>query len=336
VATARPTGTDPGDTTRASSGGRDGGRDGGPAGGRELLPQVRLKHWGRWVSAVVIVVLLVALVYGASQGDISYRDIPYYLVSPIILQGLVGTIVLAVVAQVSAVVIGVVIALMRISKNPVAQAFAAGYTWLFRGLPVLLQILLWYNLALIFPRLTVGVPFTDVVFLDVSTNDVMTTFVAAFLGLALNESAYMAEIVRAGLKSVDRGQIEAAQSIGQTPMQRMARIVLPQAMRIIIPPTGNDFINMLKGTAMASVIGYLELIKAANNIASFNLQVMETLIAAAVWYMVIVSVASVGQFYLERSFDRQDRRPGGPPNARALRRKVAADLGRAPLVRSTP
>lgn len=332
MATARPTGTDPGDTTRASSG----GRDGGPAGGRELLPQVRLKHWGRWVSAVVIVVLLVALVYGASQGDISYRDIPYYLVSPIILQGLVGTIVLAVVAQVSAVIIGVVIALMRISKNPVAQAFAAGYTWLFRGLPVLLQILLWYNLALIFPRLTVGVPFTDVVFLDVSTNDVMTTFVAAFLGLALNESAYMAEIVRAGLKSVDRGQIEAAQSIGQTPMQRMARIVLPQAMRIIIPPTGNDFINMLKGTAMASVIGYLELIKAANNIASFNLQVMETLIAAAIWYMVIVSVASVGQFYLERSFDRQDRRPGGPPNARALRRKVAADLGRAPLVRSTP
>jgi polar amino acid transport system permease protein len=201
---------------------------------------------------------------------------------------------------------------------------------------VLLQILLWYNLALIFPRLTVGVPFTDVVFLDVSTNDVMTTFVAAFLGLALNESAYMAEIVRAGLKSVDRGQIEAAQSIGQTPMQRMARIVLPQAMRIIIPPTGNDFINMLKGTAMASVIGYLELIKAANNISSFNLQVMETLIAAAFWYMVIVSVASIGQYYLERSFDRQDRRPGGPPSARALRRKIAADLGRAPLVRSTP
>ncbi|MET4052422.1 polar amino acid transport system permease protein [Frigoribacterium sp. PvP054] len=330
MATARPTGTGAGDATRASSS-RPPERP-----GRELLPQVRLKHWGRWVSAVVIVVLLVALVYGASQGDISYRDIPYYLVSPIILQGLVGTIVLAVVAQVSAVVIGVVIALMRISKNPVAQAFAAGYTWLFRGLPVLLQILLWYNLALIFPRLQLGVPFTDVVFVDVSTNDVMTTFVAAFLGLALNESAYMAEIVRAGLKSVDRGQIEAAQSIGQTPAQRMARIVLPQAMRIIIPPTGNDFINMLKGTAMASVIGYLELIKAANNIASFNLQVMETLIAAAIWYMVVVSVASVGQYHLERSFDRQDRRPGGPPNARALRRKVAADLGRAPLVRSTP
>ncbi len=305
-------------------------------GERTLLPQVRLKHWGRWISGVVIVLLLIALVAAASQGDISYGDIPYYLISPIILQGLVGTIVLAVVAQLSAIVIGVVIALMRISKNPVAQAFAAGYTWLFRGLPVLLQILLWYNLALIFPRLQIGIPFTDVLFVDVSTNAVMTTFIAAFLGLALNESAYMAEIVRAGLKSVDRGQIEAAQSIGQTPMQRMARIVLPQAMRIIIPPTGNDFINMLKGTAMASVIGYVELIRAANNISSFNLQVMETLIAAAIWYMVIVSVASVGQYYLERTFDRQDRRPSGPRNARALRRKIVGDLGRPPLMRSTP
>jgi polar amino acid transport system permease protein len=304
---------------------------GRPGGG--LYPQVRLRHWGRWISAVVIVALGITFLYGAAQGDIAYGDIPYYLVSPIILQGLVNTIVLAVVAQVSAIIIGVIIALMRISKNPVAQAFASGYTWLFRGLPVLLQILLWYNLALLFPRLQVGIPFTDVVFVDVSTNDIMTTFVAAFLGLALNESAYMAEIVRAGLKSVDRGQIEAAQSIGETPLQRMGRIVLPQAMRVIIPPTGNDFINMLKGTAMASVIGYMELIKAANNISSFNLQVMETLIAAAIWYMVIVSIASVGQYYLERAFDQQDRPVGGRVSARALRRRVAADLGRAPLVR---
>lgn len=307
-----------------------------PEARREPLPQVPLRHWGRWVGGGVIVLLLLALGYGASQGDIAWGDVPYYLISPIILQGLVGTIVLAVVAQVSAILIGIAIALMRISANPVARAFAAGYTWIFRGLPVLLQILLWYNLALIFPRLQLGIPFTDVVFVDLSTNAVMTTFVAAFLGLALNESAYMAEIVRAGLKSVDRGQVEAAQSIGETPAQRMVRIVLPQAMRVIIPPTGNDFINMLKGTAMASVIGYVELIRAANNIASFNLQVMETLIAAAVWYMVIVSVASFGQYHLERHFDRQDRRPGAAPGARALRRRIADDLGRPPLVRRTP
>ncbi|MEA9984758.1 MULTISPECIES: amino acid ABC transporter permease [Subtercola] len=301
---------------------------------RELMPQVRLRHWGRWVIAVVILVILGALAYGASQGDISWRDIPYYIISPIILTGLVNTIILAVAAQVVAVVLGVIIALMRISENPVAKWFAAAYTWLFRGLPVLLQILLWYNLALIFPRLQLGIPFTDVVFIDLSTNAVMTTFVAAFLGLMLNESAYMAEIVRAGLNSVDRGQIEAAQSIGETPLQRMWRIVLPQAMRVIIPPTGNDFINMLKGTAMASVIGYVELIRAANNIASFNLQVMETLIAAAFWYMVIVSVASVGQSYLERSFDRSDRARGGSGGSRRARRRLARDLMTPPLVRS--
>lgn len=299
---------------------------------RDLLPQVPLRHWGRWVSAVIILALLGALVFAASQGDIAYADIPAHIFSPIMLQGLLNTIVLAVVAQLVAVVLGVIIALMRNSQNPVAQMFASAYTWLFRGMPVLLQILLWFNLALIFPRLQLGIPFTDILLLDVSTNVVMTTFVAAFLGLMLNESAYMAEIVRAGLNSVDRGQIEAAQSIGQTPLQRMWRIVLPQAMRVIIPPTGNDFINMIKGTSMASVIGFVELIRAANNISSFNLQVMETLIAAAFWYMVIVTVASIGQSYLERSFGRGDRNRPAP---RSILRRVARDLSTPPLVRTT-
>jgi len=294
---------------------------------RPLLPQVRLKHWGRWVVAIVIVAILALLAVAASHGKISYRDIPYYLISPIILQGLMNTVILAVASQAVAIIVGVVIALMRISTNPVAQWFANIYTWLFRGLPVLLQILLWYNLALVFPRIVIGIPFTHITVVDVSANAIMTTFVAAFLGLMLNESAYMAEIVRAGLNSVDRGQIEAAQSIGETPAQRMWRIVLPQAMRIIIPPTGNDFINMLKGTAMASVIGFVELVRAANNIASFNLQVMETLIAAAIWYMVIVSAASIGQSYLERAFARSDRRT-------STRRRIARNLSTPPLVRT--
>lgn len=303
-----------------------------PDTGRTLLPQIHLKHWGRVVGGAILVALLLALAWGASQGDIDYASIPGYVVSPIILQGLANTIILAIVAQLAAVLIGIAIALMRISHNPVARAFASVYTALFRGVPVLLQILLWYNMALIFPRLEIGIPGTEIVFVDASTNDIMTTFVAAFLGLALSESAYMAEIVRAGLKSVDRGQIEAAQSIGETPAQRMTRIVLPQAMRVIIPPTGNDFINMLKGTSIASVIGFMELIKAANNISSFNLQVMETLLAAAIWYLIVVSIASVGQFYLERAFDRQDRRASSATPS--LRRKVLSDLGRPPFFRS--
>lgn len=296
------------------------------------MPQVRLRHWGRWISGAIIIGLIAAFAYGASQGNIAYDEIPTYLVSPIIIEGLFNTILLALVAHSSAIVIGVIIAVMKISKNPVARGFAGGFIWIFRGLPVLLQILLWYNLALIFPNIQVQVPFTEIMLVDVSTNAVMTTFFAAFLGLALNEAGYMAEIVRAGLQSVSPGQIEASQSIGQSPTQRFFRIVLPQAMRVMIPPTGNDFINMLKGTAMASVIGYTELIRAANNIASFNLQVMETLIAAAFWYMVLVSLASIGQYYLERHYDPENRYTG---SGRGIRRKVMRNLATPPLVRTT-
>jgi polar amino acid transport system permease protein len=277
---------------------------------------VRLRHWGRWVSAVVIVALLVALGFAFADAQILWDNVPEIFAFDVMIEGLWRTILLAVVAQAGAIVIGVVIALMRRSANPVASWFAWGYIWIFRGLPVLLQILLWFNLALVFPTI-----------MGIQTNTLMTAFVAALLGLGLNESAYMAEIVRAGLGSVDRGQIEAAKSIGMTPAKTLARVTLPQAMRVIIPPTGNDFINMLKGTSMASVIGYLELIHAANNISSRNLEVMEALLAAAAWYMIVVSAASVGQYYLERRFNAADRaeRPSG---------RIARSLRAAPFSRS--
>ncbi|MGP3775394.1 amino acid ABC transporter permease [Streptomyces sp. SDT5-1] len=300
---------------------------------RELFPQVKLKHWGRWVAAAVVVLLSVALVWGASHGNIDYASIPGYLVDGPILQGVVNTILLALASECAAIVLGVIIALMRVSKNPVAQAFASVYTWAFRGMPVLVQILLWYNLALVFPRIQIGIPGTALQFVDVNANSVMTAFTAAFLGLALNESAYMAEIVRAGLKSVDRGQVEAAQSIGETPWQRTRRIILPQAMVVIIPPTSNNFINMMKSTTLASVIGFLELVKAANNISSFNLQVMETLLAVAIWYMVLVSIASVGQYYIERVFDSKGRRPGAAAGTRSLGGALKRGLLRPPGLR---
>ncbi|KAA8879675.1 amino acid ABC transporter permease [Nocardia colli] len=297
-----------------------------------LLPKVPLRHWGRWVSGVLILVLLGALGFAMSQGQIDYASIPALLTEPIILEGLVNTILLAVVAQAGAIVLGVVVALMRASRNPVARWFASGYIWLFRGLPVLLQILLWFNLAFIFPRITILIPFVDVTLLDQSANTLMTVFVAALLGLGLNESAYMAEIVRAGLNSVDKGQVEAAQSIGMPPSTVLRRVILPQAMRVIIPPTGNDFINMLKGTSMASVIGYLELIKAAQNLTSHSLNPMETLFTVAIWYMVVVSVASVGQYFLERRYSASDRSNGG----RTPWRRIGRSLGTPPMVRTTP
>jgi polar amino acid transport system permease protein len=266
------------------------------------LPIVRLRHWGRWVSAVVILALLAGLGVVLAQARIQYDTVPEFLWYHVMAVGLLNTVLLAVIAQAVAIVIGVVIALMRRSANPVARVVAAVYIWLFRGLPVLLQILIWFNLALVFEFVSIPLPFTGGYLIHEPTNVIVSAFVAALLGLALNESAYMAEIVRAGLNSVDRGQTEAAKSIGMTPATTLRRIVLPQAMRVIIPPTGNDFINMLKGTSMASVIGVTELIHAANNISSNNLLVMETLLAAAIWYMVVVTVASVGQHYLERAF----------------------------------
>jgi polar amino acid transport system permease protein len=270
------------------------------------LPIVRLRHWGRWVSAVVILAALAGLGVLLAQAKIQYDTVPAFLWYRVMAVGLLNTVLLAVIAQGVAIVIGIVVALMRRSANPVARAVATVYVWLFRGLPVLLQILLWFNLALVFEFISIPLPFGGYLVHE-PTNVVISAFVAALLGLALNESAYMAEIVRAGLNSVDRGQTEAAKSIGMSPAMTLRRVVLPQAMRVIIPPTGNDFINMLKGTSMASVIGVTELIHAANNISSNNLLVMETLLAAAIWYMVVVTVASIGQHYLERAFGAADR-----------------------------
>jgi polar amino acid transport system permease protein len=272
----------------------------------EPLPIVRLRHWGRWVSAVVLIALLAALLVALAQAQIDWASVPGFVVYRVMIVGLVNTVVLAVIAQSVAVVIGTVIALMRRSANPVANWFASAYIWLFRGLPVLLQILIWYNLALVIPTISIPLPFGGYL-LDEPTNVLVSAFTAALLGLALNESAYMAEIVRAGLNSVDSGQTEAAKSIGMAPSLTLRRVVLPQAMRVIIPPTGNDFINMLKGTSIASVIGVTELLHASNNISSQNLLVMETLFAAAIWYMVVVTMAGVGQHYLERTFGAAER-----------------------------
>ncbi|AWT57407.1 amino acid ABC transporter permease [Mycolicibacterium smegmatis] len=272
----------------------------------EPLPIVRLRHWGRWVGAAVIVAALVLLFIALSRAQIKWSSVPDFVVYRVMVVGLVNTVLLALVAQAAAIVIGVGIALLRRSANPVARWFAAAYIWLFRGLPVLLQILIWYNLALVIPVISIPLPMGGYL-LQEPTNALVSAFTAALLGLALNESAYMAEIVRAGLNSVDSGQVEAAKSIGMTPAQTLRRIVLPQAMRVIIPPTGNDFIDMLKGTSIASVIGVTELLHAANNISSNNLLVMETLFAAAIWYMVVVTLAGFGQHYLERWFGGAER-----------------------------
>lgn len=212
--------------------------------------------------------------------------------------GVRNTIVVSVLSMLMGLVLGIILSVMRMSKNPVTSTVAWGYIWFFRGTPVYVQLLLWFNLALIFPILNLGPIYKD------EMTDVMTPFMAALLGLGLNEAAYMAEICRAYIQSVDEGQTEASQALGMTQAQNMRRIVLPQAMRVIVPPTGNEFINLLKTSSLCSVVMYEEVLRKAQNIGNNSSAVVELLLVATIWYLAITTVFSIGQYYLERRYAR--------------------------------
>jgi polar amino acid transport system permease protein len=259
---------------------------------------VHKRHWGRWTAAAAIAVLLALLAVAFARGQIAWAVVGQYFTAPAILAGLVDTVVMAVLAMALGIVLGVVVAVMRLSPNPVLQGVAMFYAWLFRGTPTILQLLLWFNLGLVFPVLGIPGLWT------VRTIDVMTPFLAALLGLGINQGAYTSEVVRAGLLSVDAGQTEAAQSIGMTRLKALRRIILPQAMRVVIPPLGNEFIGMVKLTSLASVIQYAEVLHSAEDIYYVNNKVIELLIVAGIWYLVVVSALTPLQMLLERRFAR--------------------------------
>ncbi len=230
-----------------------------------------------------------------------------FLFQRLVLDGVRLTLVLTVTAMVIGITLGVVLAVMRLSPNPVMSAVSWFYIWFFRGTPVLVQIFFWFNVAIILPYVGVGIPFTHLG-ISVSTNVLIPAVVAAIFGLGFNEAAYMAEIVRAGIISVEHGQTEAAQALGMTRLQVMRRIVLPQAMRVIIPPTGNETISMLKTTSLAFVASVPELFTRADQIANSNFRYVELLFVASFWYLLMTSVLTVGQFYVERYFARGSQR----------------------------
>ncbi|MBR0881631.1 polar amino acid transport system permease protein [Bradyrhizobium japonicum] len=257
----------------------------------------REPHWFRWLSAALIVLVLAAIVRAFAGGQIEWSYVSRFLTAKVILEGIVNTMVMAVLAMALGIILGVVVAVMRLSPNPVLKTVAAGYTWLFRGTPLILQLLLWFNLALVFP--TIGIPG-----LSARAVDVMTPFLAALLGLGINQGAYTSEVMRAGMLSVDIGQYEAAQAIGMGRLRALRRIILPQAMRVVIPPLGNEFIGMVKATSLASVIQYPELLHNAENIYYANSRVIELLIVAGLWYLLVVSILTPLQMLLERRFAR--------------------------------
>lgn len=264
---------------------------------RHPIKAIPVRHYGRWVSAVLVIAVLVALVLAFAHGKITWSLTKDYLFNSDILAGAGNTLFISVISMVLGLVLGVLAAVMRMSGNPVMSGVAWLYIWIFRGTPVLVQLLIWWNLALVFPTM-----------FGQDTNKVITPLVAALLGLGINEGAYMAEIVRAGLQSVDEGQTEAAHALGMSKGQTMRRIVLPQAMRVIVPPTGNEYINMLKTSSLAFTVTYPELMLKVQNVYTNNLAVMELLFVACFWYLVLTTVFSIGQFYLERRYARGSSR----------------------------
>jgi len=264
------------------------------------------------VAAVVVLAIAASAVYTlASAPDMHWDVVRHYLSQRLILQGIVTTLQLTVLAMLIGIVLGVIIAVMRLSPNPVVSASSWFYVWFFRGTPVLVQIFFWYNIATVLPYIGFGIPFTTIHW-QASANSLIAPFMAATLGLGFNEAAYMAEIVRAGIISVEHGQTEAAQALGMTRLLVMRRIVLPQAMRVIIPPTGNETISMLKTSSLAFVASVPELFTRSQQIASANFRVIELAIVASIWYLAMTSILTVGQYYLERYFARGAQR-GLPP-----------------------
>ncbi len=285
---------------------------------------VPVRHWGRWVGAAAVLLVAVWMVQaGLKSHAVDFAVVRKYQFNPLILQGLRNTIVISVIAQAVGIVLGVVFAVMRLARNPVLSAVSSFYIWFFRGTPVLVQLLIWFSaVPIVFKTLTIAVPFTGITLYSTPMTSFMTPFMAAFLGLGLNEGAYMAEIVRAGILSVDEGQTEAAHALGMTSSRTMRRIVLPQAMRVIIPPTGNEFISMLKTSSLASAVTYNELLRQATNIYVVNLQILELLTVAVIWYLVLTSIASVGQYYIERRFARGSARGLAETPVQRLRRNL--------------
>ncbi len=288
----------------------------------EDIKAVPVRRPGRWVAAAVIVVIAVAIVRSvATDPHFEWGVVGEYVFDSRILHGLRVTIELTAIAMAIGIVLGVLLAVMRLSPNRLVSAGSSFYIWFFRGTPVLVQLLFWYNIAALYPRIDLGVPFGPS-FIHANANTLITPFAAAILGLGLNEGAYMAEIVRAGIISVDPGQGDAAQSLGMTRLQTMRRIILPQAMRVIIPPTGNETISMLKTSSLASVIVVTELLYAGQLIYSVNFKTIPLLITVSIWYIVCTSVLYVGQHYLERHYGRGAAREQGP----ALHERVLRGL----------
>ncbi len=265
-------------------------------------------RWGQWIGAAAVAVLASWVVFQiCTNPGFQWSVVGRYMLNKEVLTGLAMTCELTILVMAVGIVIGLILAVMKLSNNPVMSVAATVYIWFFRGTPVLVQLVFWYNLASLFPVLSLGVPFGGPKFWSIPSTVAISSFAAALLGLGLNEGAYMAEIVRGGILSVDTGQTEAAKALGYRSLQTMKVVILPQAMRAIVPPTGNQVIGMLKYSSLASVVALQELMESVQNIYSRTFETIPLLIVASLWYLLLTSVLSIGQAFIEAHFG-QDRR----------------------------
>ena len=260
---------------------------------------------GQWFGLAVVALTLAWLIYQVLRNPgFQWHVVGRYMLAPSVLAGVATTIELTAAIMVFGIAAGIAVALMRLSPGRILPLCAYAFTWFFRGVPVLVQLVFWYNLATLFPTLSLGIPFGGPKLFEMSSTVAISSFLAALLGLGLNEAAYMAEIIRAGLLSVDGGQTDAGRALGYRPAQLFRIVILPQAMRSILPPTGNQVIGMLKFTSLASVVALSELMNSVENIYTRTFETVPLLIVAALWYLIIVSVLSGVQYLIERHFGR--------------------------------
>ena len=269
----------------------------------EDLVIVPRRHIGQIIAAIAIAAIVALIARSvATNPRFQWDVVNEYLRDASIASGLAVTLKLTVISMAIGIGLGLVVAVMRLSGNAVLNSVSFLYVSAFRGTPLLVQLLFWFNIAALYPKITFGLPFVSL-----NANHIVTPMTAAILGLGLNEAAYMSEIVRAGILSVDHGQGEAASALGLSRLQTLRRVILPQAMRVIIPPTGNETIGMLKMTSLVSVLAVSDLLYSAQIIYSRNFQTIPLLIVASIWYLVVTTVLTIGQYYVERHFARGNR-----------------------------
>ena len=306
---------------------------------------VPVRHVGQWIGVAVIFLLVLMFIHtlvskvpsgarkchkvaeryschAVMKWRFGWNVIFHYFTKSEILKGLLVTLELTALAMIVGIVLGVIVAIMRLSRSRLLSGVAWTYTWAFRGTPVYVQLLLWGFIAFLYPTFAVGIPFTHIYLFQFNANTVFIPFNAAVIALGLNEGAYFSEIVRSGLIAVDEGQTEAAMSLGMTRGQTLRLVVLPQAMRVIIPPTGNEVISMLKTTSLVVVLAVVDLLGAVTNIYTATYQIMPMLLLASLWYLIVSTVLSIGQFYLERFFARGALRTPPPTPIQRLRRDL--------------